>query len=150
MVNKLAEDGLIANRSLADLQLSLQHNSMLSRIAILLLGVCVASAQIHAPDKAPVINRELGWCDNGAITRTTGECVCSSHRGFFCKDSLGSVSDGKKTCEAGYGISFFHFTCETCQCVNKVRIDELAGADGWKERKNALKNAKRKQQVNVQ
>ena len=117
-------------------------------IALMVLLLRLAEG-MRAPDKAPVIDREAGWCDNGQVTRTTGECICSSHRGFFCRDQMGDVrstSGGKGTCEAGYGISFFHFTCKTCSCINRVKIDELPKAADWRERKQALRMASRKEQ----
>ena len=117
-------------------------------VVVLVLCCLHFSSAERAPDQRPVIDRESGWCDDGAITRTTGECICASHRGYFCRDSLGSVQQqGKGTCEAGYGISFFHWSCKTCSCINKIRVDEMGSdADGWKERKQALKSAARKQQ----
>ena len=122
-----------------------------SRLWMLLIALCfclqvglVISA--HAPDKAPLIDREASWCANGQITRTTGECICSSHRGYFCRDSLLGDERQGKTCDAGYGISFFHFTCKTCACINRVKMDELPQANEWRERKQALKMANRKQQ----
>ena len=117
---------------------------VLAVVALVSLGLVEGGPR--APDKAPVIDREVDWCENGQITRTTGECICSSHRGFFCRDGLGDVKQGKGTCEAGYGISFFHFTCKTCACINRVKMDELPQADEWRERKQALKMGARKQQ----
>ena len=43
---------------------------------------CVKSNQ--APEKAPIIDREEGWCEGGFVTATTAECVCSTHVGNFC------------------------------------------------------------------
>ena len=122
-----------------------------SRLWMLLIALCfclvglVLPASHHAPDEPPLIDRKASWCMNGQITRTTGECICSSHRGYFCRDSLGDERQGK-TCDAGYGISFFHFTCKTCACINRVKMDELPQANEWRERKQALKMANRKQQ----
>jgi hypothetical protein len=77
------------------------------------------------------------WCLNGSQTATTDECICSSHLGYFCKDS-GSVSVNMGECQSGYGISFYSHSCKTCSCT----IDTA-----WVERKKtALSNRKRQQQ----
>ena len=77
------------------------------------------------------------WCLNGSPTATTDECICSSHLGYFCKDS-GSVPVNMGECQSGYGISFYSHSCTTCSCT----IDAA-----WVERKKtALSNRKRQQQ----
>ena len=116
------------------------------KIWILLALIVLKVNGSQAPEKAPVINRESTWCQHGQITRTTVECICASHRGYFCRNQIGDLTNSKGTCEAGYGISFFHFTCKTCSCINKVKIDELPKADEWRERKQALRMASRKEQ----
>ncbi len=112
---------------------------------VFVLFLCFAtqiSGQAHAPDAAPEINREAGWCLNGSITRTTGECICSSHLGFYCKeDGVSQQRADGKGCQSGYGISFHHYSCTNCACVHE-KIPE----GEWKERKNALKQVIRKQQ----
>lgn len=78
------------------------------------------------------------WCINGSITATTDECICSSHLGYFCKDSgkFPQVNNGE--CQSGYGISFYSHSCDSCKCM----ID-----DAWVERKKvAFGNRKRQQQ----
>jgi len=121
---------------------------VLAFVALLLCSLCViamAGAE-HAPDKAPVIDREAGWCEHGTITRTTGECICSSHLGFYCRTSsdeggaTAGSSGNTKVCQSGYGISFFHSECKDCSCVH----DKIPAGE-WKERKNALKQSIRKQ-----
>jgi len=110
--------------------------------ALLLLCFIMTAAGQHAPDAAPEVKREGNWCQNGSMTRTTGECICSSHMGFYCKENgeMKQSADGKK-CQSGYGISFFHWSCMDCDCVHeKIPTGE------WKERKNALKQNFRKQQ----
>ena len=102
-------------------------------IVALVLRSVIAGTE-HAPDTAPVIDRESDWCDGGTITKTTGECICSSHLGFYCKET-----GDKKLCQSGYGISFFHWSCKECQCLH-----EKIPAGEWKERKNALKQSIRK------
>jgi len=108
--------------------------------ALLLISLVLASVQAqHAPDAAPDIKRDANWCQNGSLTRTTGECICSSHMGFYCKEERAKDSD--KGCQSGYGISFFHWSCMDCACLHeKIPTGE------WKERKNALKQNFRKQQ----
>jgi hypothetical protein len=54
---------------------------------IFFLGSAILSqtafAQQHAPDTAPAINRENGWCANGSITATTVRLIlCCSYD--FC------------------------------------------------------------------
>jgi len=110
---------------------------MLVKALFLIFLVFAAAAQSqHAPDQAPEIKRDANWCQNGSQTRTTGECICSSHMGFYCKEE-----PTKTGCQSGYGISFFHWSCMDCACAHeKIPIGE------WKERKNALKQNFRKQQ----
>ena len=48
---------------------------------ILLFSVISAN---QAPLEKPIIDRENGWCENGSITQTTSECICSTHLGNFC------------------------------------------------------------------
>jgi hypothetical protein len=95
----------------------------------------VASAGDHAPDEAPKITREGTWCDNGSQTATTGECICSSHLGYHCAGGLAAGSakeiDVSKSCQFGYGISFFHNSCLSCKC-------ELSTE--WRERKQAFRS----------
>ena len=107
---------------------------MLLFVFFLVVVLAMVGADEHAPDKAPVIDREKGWCENGTVTRTTGECICSSHMGFYCRES-----GDTKLCQSGYGISFFHHTCKECSCIH-----EKIPAGEWKERKNALKQSMRK------
>lgn len=66
------------------------------------------------------------WCRNGFPTKTTNECICATHQGFFCE------GDG---CESGYGMSFFPKTCNKCACKP---------SDEWSERKGALQAARKK------
>ena len=121
---------------------------ILSFLCIVFISISLHQAAVsgaeHAPDSAPVINRETGWCEHGTITRTTGECICSSHLGFYCRSSSDSTAtpsgSSSKVCQSGYGISFFHNTCTDCSCVH-----EKIPAGEWKERKNALKQSIRKQ-----
>ena len=81
------------------------------------------------------------WCSNGSITSTTDECICSSHAGYFCRDS-GRVAVNNGECQSGYGISFYHHKCDTCKCM----IDQA-----WIERRKvALGNRKRQQQYQNQ
>ena len=84
-------------------------------------------------------NNSPEWCLNGSPTATTDECICSSHLGYFCKDS-GTTSGPFRgvECQSGYGISFYSHSCTTCSCA----IDTA-----WVERKKtALSNRKRQQQ----
>mmetsp|Transcript_23105 Transcript_23105/g.33849 ORF Transcript_23105/g.33849 Transcript_23105/m.33849 type:complete len:110 (-) Transcript_23105:106-435(-) len=60
------------------------------------------------------------WCQNGAVTKTTNECICSTHTGHFCQGS---------SCESGFGMSFYPKSCSNCKC-------ELSSE--WLERKKAL------------
>lgn len=107
----------------------------------------------HAPDVAPVIDRPADWCLHGTITKTTGECICAGHKGFFCMDSSsvsssnGSGSAGTSSatashgCESGYGISFFNYKCMSCKC-EKLKKTELS--EEWQERRKAAKTGFKK------
>lgn len=114
-------------------------------VLVICLLINVQSQEKHAPDTAPKIDRTEGWCTSGSLTRTTGECICSSHLGFYCKENgeLQQRADGKG-CQSGYGISFFHWTCKECECIH-----EKIPTGVWKERKNALKQGIRKQQISA-
>lgn len=116
--------------------------SIFAQVCIILCFLVFQCVAEHAPEKQPEIKRDSKWCDNGVATRTTGECICSSHLGFYCKENGEATQrvDGK-ACQSGYGISFFHWTCMECSCVH-----EKIPAGEWKERKNALKQGIRKQQ----
>ena len=84
-----------------------------------------ALAQEHAPDLAATINRDANWCFHGSITRTTGECICSSHLGYFCKEAeepASGVTAVDKVCQQGFGISFFHNTCQSCTCTHESKM----------------------------
>jgi hypothetical protein len=102
-------------------------------------------ADMHAPDTPPKILREEGWCDNGSITATTGECICSTHLGYFCQSdgdsSLQSGSTQSESCQSGFGMSFFHNSCVNCKC-------DLSKA--WQERKKSMRQNQRKQQSQFQ
>ena len=74
-----------------------------------------------------------GWCEHGASTATTNECICSTHRGFFCMNNVNNEGEEEK-CQTGFGMSFFHKSCVTCKCVM---------SEEWKERKNAFKQTLR-------
>ena len=45
------------------------------------------------------VNGEESWCINGSPTTSTNECICSSHFGYFCKDSGIPVNTGE--CQSG-------------------------------------------------
>jgi hypothetical protein len=110
---------------------------LLLLVIVMLMIILGALAGDHAPDKAPKINREGTWCDNGSQTSTTGECICSTHLGYHCAGGIAadtnsaSATDVSKICQSGYGISFFHHSCLTCRC-------ELSAE--WQERKQAFRS----------
>lgn len=115
---------------------------------LLILLICIvlnnAFGDIHAPDSPQKINREDGWCDNGSITATTGECICSTHLGHFCQNEDSSLHTGSlesTQCQSGFGMSFFHNSCVSCKC-------DLSKA--WQERKKSMRQNQRKQQAPFQ
>lgn len=79
-----------------------------------------------APENPPKITRTDDWCAHGAITATTGECVCSTHLGYFCEG---------ESCQSGFGMSFFHHTCKDCEC---------AASKAWLERKKTYVKSQRR------
>ena len=81
---------------------------MLLRLLVPLVLCVAAAAAGYAPAKAPEIDREAGWCDGGMLTKTTGECMCKTHKGFFCT--------GPK-CQNAQGFSFFQWECLECSCA---------------------------------
>ena len=98
---------------------------------MILILILLLVMMIHVIYGNNSVESQLEWCLNGSPTATTDECICSSHLGFFCEDSLGQ-------CQSGYGISFYSHSCTTCSCA----IDTA-----WVERKKtALSNRKRQQQ----
>jgi hypothetical protein len=113
----------------------MMQNVMILLLITIVLNGSLVFADPHAPDTAPEITREAGWCENGSITRTTGECICSSHLGFYCRET----DETQKGCQSGFGISFFHNKCTDCKCSH----DKIP-AGAWKERKNTLKTTIRK------
>lgn len=94
--------------------------AIVSILVILQSLLFVGLASIH--------EEATGWCESGSTTATTGECICSTHRGFFCAGDA---------CQTGFGMSFFHKDCVSCKCVMSSE---------WKERKKALKQQMRKEQ----
>lgn len=102
---------------------------------VLQIQLQIVQSGDRAPDKAPQINREKDWCLHGSVTATTGECICSSHLGYMCVDK----STEAPSCQNGFGISFFHYSCMTCSCA----MDER-----WIERKKTFRMAQRRQQQN--
>lgn len=119
-----------------NLKLDMKMRAWLISLILLHIAACICAQ--HAPETPPLINRESSWCSNGSVTSTTvrtskssinfpflsprlqGECICSSHLGYFCEDS--DVQSNK--CQNGFGISFFHFSCMTCSCsANQAWIE---------------------------
>jgi len=97
-------------------------------IFILIIIICLILNYISA---------EKLWCINGSPTATTEEFICSSHLGYFCKDSGIPVNTGQ--CQSGYGISFYHRSCENCKCL----IDQ-----SWIERRKVALGNRKRQQIN--
>jgi len=54
---------------------------ILNLMFILLIIICFLLNYYNCED----------WCINGNPTATTEECICSSHLGYFCRDS-GNIS----------------------------------------------------------
>jgi hypothetical protein len=125
------------------------NSASISMLLLMLLLFCVTGME-HAPDVAPAINRAADWCTHGTITKTTGECICAGHKGYFCMDSTSSSQSGitgtssaisSHGCESGYGISFFNYKCLTCKC-EKLKKQELS--EEWQERRKAAKTGLKK------
>ena len=113
-------------------------------LLMVLYVLSVAFTQEHAPDHGSKIDRESTWCFHGSITRTTGECICSSHLGYFCKEAeppAAGATAVDMVCQQGFGISFFHNSCKSCTCTHESKM-----TSEWLERRNALRSGVRKQQ----
>ena len=110
-------------------------------LLLLILFCNRIEADDKAPDESPKINRKANWCENGSITSTTGECICSSHLGYHCdlrnpeasaeRQTSGAEVDISKSCQFGFGISFFHNSCINCMC---------GLSDTWQERREAFRS----------
>ena len=87
------------------------------RLFLLLLIVLISLILIQCG----IHEENSGWCLHGATTATTNECICSTHRGYFCTG---------QECQTGFGMSFFSKECSDCKCTM---------SEEWKERKKTLK-----------
>eukprot|EP00603_Paraphysomonas_imperforata_P009232 CAMPEP_0114424272 /NCGR_PEP_ID=MMETSP0103-20121206/6605_1 /TAXON_ID=37642 ORGANISM="Paraphysomonas imperforata, Strain PA2" /NCGR_SAMPLE_ID=MMETSP0103 /ASSEMBLY_ACC=CAM_ASM_000201 /LENGTH=129 /DNA_ID=CAMNT_0001593013 /DNA_START=36 /DNA_END=425 /DNA_ORIENTATION=+ len=101
-------------------------------LAVLTVGVEAGrnSEKTQAPQLTRAeedVNDALAdWCRNGFPTKTTNECICATHKGFFCEGD---------DCQSGYGMSFFPKACERCACKPSGE---------WGERKSALQANRKK------
>ena len=84
----------------------------LSQIAaslLIVVGCAIPSANAGmAPKNAPDLPPDFCPKATGVATATTGECMCNWQDERGCKGS---------GCKYEMGLSWYHYTCEDCECV---------------------------------